>query len=136
MPKSREEFFSTVDILSIHIFANEQTRGIVKASDLAMMKPTSLLVNTSRARLIEEGALVEALKKGRPGRAAVDVYEDEPIVGGNHPLLKLPNALCTPHLGYDVKGAFESFYSVAIDSILAYAEGKPINVLNPEALKK
>jgi D-3-phosphoglycerate dehydrogenase / 2-oxoglutarate reductase len=135
MPATREEFFSTVDILSLHIFYNEETRGIITSADLARMKPTSLLINTSRARLIQEGALVAALGKGRPGRAAVDVYEDEPIVNGDHPLLKLPNVLCTPHLGYAVTSAFEGFYGKAIDSILAFASGDPVNVLNPEALQ-
>lgn len=134
MPASREEFFETSDILSLHIYYNEQTRGIVTAADLARMKSTALLVNTSRARLIEEGALVEALKRGRPGYAAVDVYEEEPVLNGNHPLLKLPNALCTPHLGYAADTTYESLYNIAIDSILGFAAGKPVNVLNPAAL--
>src|SRR6478672_13680571 len=99
------------------------------------MKHTALLVNTSRAGLIEEGALVEALKKGRPGFAAVDVYEEEPVVGGAHPLLALPNALCTPHLGYAVDYQFERIYNVAIHHILAFAAGKPENIINPQALR-
>jgi D-3-phosphoglycerate dehydrogenase len=136
MPATREAFFSTADIVSLHIFANEETRGIITAADLALMKPSSLLVNTSRARLIQEGALVAALKQGRPGRAAVDVYEEEPVLNGDHPLLKMPNVICTPHLGYAVTHAFESLYGAAIDSILAYAAGKPVNVLNPEVFKK
>jgi D-3-phosphoglycerate dehydrogenase / 2-oxoglutarate reductase len=136
MPATREEFFSTVDILSLHIFANRETRGIITAADLACMKPTALLVNTSRARLIQEGALVAALKQGRPGRAAVDVYEEEPILNGDHPLLKMPNVICTPHLGYAVTNTFESMHGTAIDSILGYASGSPVNVLNPEALNK
>lgn len=135
MPATREEFFAAVDILSLHIFANEETRGIITAGDLARMKPTSLLVNTSRARVIQEGALVAALKRGRPGRAAVDVYEDEPVVNGNHPLLKMPNVICTPHLGYAVTSTFENMYGKAIDSILGYAAGNLVNVLNPEALQ-
>lgn len=134
MSATREAFFSTADIISLHIFANEETRGIITAADLAQMKPSALLVNTSRARLIQEGALVEALRKGRPGRAAVDVYESEPVLNGDHPLLKMPNVICTPHLGYAVTSSFESLYGTAIDSILAFAAGKPINVLNPQAL--
>lgn len=134
MPATREEFFAASDVLSLHIFANEQTRGIVTAANLARMKPTSLLVNTSRARLIEAGALEAALQQGRPGRAAVDVYEEEPVLNGNHPLLKMPNVICTPHLGYAVTGTFEHLYNAAIDSILGYAAGKPVNVLNPEVL--
>jgi D-3-phosphoglycerate dehydrogenase len=100
------------------------------------MKPTALLVNTSRAPIIEQGALVDALKKGRPGFAAVDVYEDEPVVGATHPLLKMKNALCTPHLGYAEKGGYEAIYKLAVDQLLAYVDGKPINVANPEALGK
>lgn len=136
MPVTRAEFFAQCDVLSLHIFANEETHGIIKAVDLALMKPTSLLVNTSRARLIEEGALVAALKQGRPGRAAVDVYETEPVLNGDHPLLKLPNVICTPHLGYAVSSMFERLYGAAIDSILGYAAGAPVNVLNPEVLAK
>ena len=135
MPATREAFFAESDIVSLHIFANEQTRGIVTAADLAMMKPTALLVNTSRARLIQEGALVAALKQGRPGFAAVDVFETEPVLNGDHPLLKMPNVICTPHLGYAVVQQFESLYAVAIDSLLGYAAGKPVNVLNPEVFQ-
>lgn len=134
MPESREAFFSTADIVSLHIFANEQTRGIITAADLALMKPTSLFVNTSRARLVEPGALEVALKQGRPGRAAVDVFEQEPVLNGDHPLLKMPNVICTPHLGYAVTSTFEGMYGAAIDSLLGYAAGKPVNVLNPEVL--
>jgi D-3-phosphoglycerate dehydrogenase len=129
VPPSREAFFAQADVLTLHLFANAQTEGIVKAADLACMKPTSLLVNTSRMRLIEPGALVEALKNGRPGRAAVDVYEDEPVLGAKHPLLHMPNVHCTPHLGYAVEEKFEAFYRTAIDNILAFAAGKPINVV-------
>jgi D-3-phosphoglycerate dehydrogenase len=100
------------------------------------MKPTALIVNTSRAPIIAEGALVEALKRGRPGRAAVDVYEEEPVLGVNHPLLKLDNVICTPHLGYVEQATYESYFGTAIEQILAFAAGKPINVLNPEALGK
>ncbi len=135
MAATRQAFFKKADILTLHLFANEETRGIVTAADLALMKPTSLLVNTSRARLIEDCALVAALKQGRPGYAAVDVYETEPIADGNHPLLKMPNVICTPHLGYAVTNTFEHLYGAAIDSILGYASGHPVNVLNPEVLR-
>jgi D-3-phosphoglycerate dehydrogenase len=130
----REAFFAGADVLSLHLPLEPATRGIVTAADLARMKPTALIVNTSRAALIEEGALVKALERGRPGRAAVDVYESEPVTGGNHPLLKLPNVLATPHLGYNVRELYEVLYGHAIDNIVAYAEGRPANVLNPEAL--
>ena len=122
--------------MSLHIPLNKETRGIVKHSDLARMKPTALIVNTSRGPIIEEGALVRALKEGRPGFGAVDVYDDEPVLNGNHPLLKMDNVVCTPHLGYVDRDTYEKYYGAAVDSILAYAEGKPINVLNPEVLKK
>jgi D-3-phosphoglycerate dehydrogenase len=126
----RETFFEAADVLSLHLPANEQTRGIVSAADLARMKPDALLVNTSRASIIAEGALVEALRRGRPGFAAVDVYEEEPVVGAaQHPLLGLPNALCTPHLGYVERDTLEGMYGIAVDQLLAYAAGKPINVV-------
>ena len=133
---SREAFFESADVLSLHIVSNKETRGIVTAADLARMKPTALLVNTSRAPLIAEGALVAALEKGRPGFAAVDVYEDEPVVGAAHPLLKMKNALCSPHLGYAEAESYEALAAIAVDQLLAYADGKPINVANPEALAK
>lgn len=97
------------------------------------MKPTALLVNTSRAELIERGALVHALSQGRPGFAAVDVYEEEPVLGADHPLLRLPNALCTPHIGYVEKDNYERYFGIAFDHIVAYAQGRPTGVLNPEA---
>ena len=133
---SREAFFENCDIISLHLKSNEGTRGIVTAADLARMKPTSLLVNTSRAPIIEDGALVDALKKGRPGFAAVDVFEIEPVLGANHPLLKMENALCAPHLGYNEKSSYETVYAGGVEQILAYAAGKPVNVLNPEVLEK
>jgi D-3-phosphoglycerate dehydrogenase / 2-oxoglutarate reductase len=131
---SREEFFSSADVLTLHLPLNAETRGIVKGADLARMKPTALIVNTSRAPLIEEGALVESLKQGRPGRAAVDVYEDEPILGANHPLVKMRGVVCTPHLGYVETENYSSIYSTAVDNIVAFIGGRPINVLNPEVL--
>lgn len=136
VPATREEFFGNADIVSIHIPLNKETRGIVTAADLACMKPSALFVNTSRAPLVAPNALVEALKKGRPGFAAIDVYEDEPVVGGNHPLLKMANVVCTPHLGYVEQATYESYYGSAIDGIVGFAQGKPVNVLNPEALAK
>jgi D-3-phosphoglycerate dehydrogenase / 2-oxoglutarate reductase len=132
---SREAFFAEADVLCIHLPLNAETRGIVKAEDLARMKPTALIVNTSRAAIIASGALVEALKKGRPGFAAVDVYEDEPVLGASHPLLGMANAICTPHLGYVEKTTYESYFGQAIDNVLAYASGKPVNVVNPEVLQ-
>jgi D-3-phosphoglycerate dehydrogenase / 2-oxoglutarate reductase len=133
---SREAFFENADVISLHLPGNQETRGIVKADDLARMKPTALLVNTSRALIIAEGALVAALHQGRPGFAAVDVYEEEPVVGAQHPLLQMANVLCTPHLGYAERGSYEALYTLAVDQLLAFAEGKPINVANPEAVGK
>ena len=134
--KSREAFFAEADILSLHLPLNKETQGIVTAADLALMKPSALLANTSRAGLIAQGALVNALKAGRPGMAAVDVYEDEPVLGAAHPLLKMDNVICTPHLGYVEKDTYEDYYGVVVDQIVAYAAGNPINVVNPEALAK
>ena len=134
--ESREWFFANCDIVSLHLPLNKETRGIVKAADLALMKPTALLVNTSRAPLIEAGALVAALKQGRPGRAAIDVFEEEPVIGAGHPLLQLDNALCTPHLGYVEEATYEAYYGAAIDNLVAYAAGQPANVLNADVLKR
>jgi len=131
---SREAFFESCDVLSLHIRLADATRGIVKAADLARMKPTALLVNTSRAPLIEPGALVAALKAGRPGMAAVDVYEKEPLTDVNDPLLKLPNALCTPHIGYVSREEYETQFSDIFDQVVAYAAGKPANVVNEKVL--
>ena len=133
---SRAAFFEQSDVLSLHLPGNRETRGIITADDLARMQPTALLVNTSRAPIIAEGALVAALRQGRPGFAAVDVYEEEPVVGARHPLLDMPNALCTPHLGYAERGSYEALYSLAVDQLLAFAAGQPINVVNPEAVGK
>jgi D-3-phosphoglycerate dehydrogenase len=133
---SREAFFEGADVLSLHLPGGTETRGIVTADDLARMKPTALLVNTSRAPIIEEGALVAALGKGRPGFAAVDVFETEPVVGAAHPLLKMPNALCTPHLGYAEREGYEGIYAGGVERLLAWAAGTPIDVINPEALER
>lgn len=132
---SKAEFFASCDVLSLHMRLVEATRGIVTAADLARMKPTALLVNTSRAGLIEPDALVNALRAGRPGFAAVDVYESEPVVDPNHPLLKLNNALCTPHIGYVSREEYELQFADIFDQIVSYSAGKPTNVVNPEVLK-
>ncbi|ROZ78838.1 D-2-hydroxyacid dehydrogenase family protein [Ramlibacter sp. WS9] len=135
IPASREEFFAQSDVLSLHVRLNEETRGSVTAHDLACMKPTALLVNTSRAELISPGVLATALKAGRPGMAAVDVFENEPVFDGKDPLLALPNALCTPHIGYVEVDNHEIAYGNAFKNIIAFDAGKPINVHNPEAVK-
>jgi len=127
---SREAFFAEADVLSLHLALNAATQGIVTAADLARMKPTALLVNTSRAQIVAPGALAEALARGRPGRAAVDVYEEEPVLGADHPLIGLPNALCTPHLGYVEESVYAALYGTAIEQLLAYAAGAPVNVVD------
>jgi D-3-phosphoglycerate dehydrogenase len=131
---SREAFFEQSDVVSLHLRLRPETRGIVTAEDLARMKPTALIVNTSRAGLIAPGALVEALRKGRPGMAAVDVYEEEPVLGANHPLVNMDNVVATPHLGYVERDGYESQFSSSFEQVLAFAAGKPINVINPDAL--
>ncbi|XHS77847.1 D-2-hydroxyacid dehydrogenase family protein [Burkholderiaceae bacterium UC74_6] len=131
---SREELFETSDVLSLHLRLSDETRGVVKADDLALMKPTALIVNTSRAELVEDTALVAALNRGRPGMAAVDVFESEPILQG-HQLLRLENAVCTPHIGYVEQDSYEMYFSAAFDNVLAYINGAPTNIVNPEALK-
>jgi D-3-phosphoglycerate dehydrogenase len=132
---SKAAFFADCDVISLHMRLVEATRGIVTAADLKRMKPTALLVNTSRAPLIEPGALLEALRQGRPGMAAVDVYEDEPVLDPDHPLLKMPNVVCTPHIGYVTREEYETQFVDIFDQITAYAAGTPINVINPDALK-
>jgi D-3-phosphoglycerate dehydrogenase len=133
---SREAFFADSDVVSLHLRLIPETRGIVTAHDLARMKPTSLLVNTSRAGLIAPGVLEAALKAGRPGMAAVDVFEEEPIVDGKHPLLAMDNVIAVPHLGYVEYGSLSNMFETIFDQVVAYANGTPINVQNPEALKK
>ena len=120
----KQTLFTASDVLSLHLRLTKETRGIVTAADLASMKRDALLVNTSRAELIERNALVDALRAGRPGFAAVDVYEEEPILGAAHPLLSLDNALCTPHLGYVEKDSYELYFGQAFDQVVAFAEGK------------
>ncbi len=131
---SKEAFFAASDVLSLHMRLVDATRGIVTAADLARMKPSALLVNTSRAPLIEPDALVTALRRGRPGYAAVDVYESEPVVDTAHPLLQMSNVVRTPHLGYVTREEYEIQFTEIFDQILAYDAGKPINVINPEVL--
>ena len=132
--RSKEAFFEECDVISLHMRLVEGTRGIVKAADLARMTPTALIVNTSRAPLIESGALEAALNLGRPGMAAVDVFESEPILGAAHPLIAMENAVCTPHIGYVERGGYEGQFTSSFGQIIAYLEGKPVNVVNPEAL--
>ncbi|MFL6289485.1 MAG: D-2-hydroxyacid dehydrogenase family protein [Thermoanaerobaculia bacterium] len=126
----REELFERSDVLSLHLKLGAETRGIVTAADLARMRPDALLVNTSRAELIADGALETALRAGRPGRAAVDVYEEEPVLGAAHPLLALDNAVCTPHLGYVEKDSYELYFGQAFDQVVAFAEGRPVNAIS------
>ncbi len=132
--QSQEAFFEASDVLSLHLRLNESTRGIVKLDALSRMKPTALLVNTSRAELIEEGALVSALNRGRPGMAAVDVFESEPILQG-HPLLRLENAVCTPHIGYVEQDSYELYFGQAFDNVVSFIKGSPTNIVNPGALQ-
>lgn len=131
---SQEDFYGACDVITLHMRLVPGTRGIVTAADLARMKPTSLLVNTSRAPLIESGALVRALESGRPGAAAVDVFDEEPVRDPNHPLLQMPNVVCTPHIGYVTRDEYELQFSDVFDQIVAYAAGSPINVVNPVVL--
>ena len=132
---SKQEFFAACDVITLHMRLVDATRHIVTAADLARMKPSALLVNTSRAPLIEPGVLVEALKRGQPGMAAVDVYEQEPLRDTAHPLLNMPNVVCTPHLGYVTRDEYEVQFVDIFDQITSYAAGNPINVVNPDVLK-
>ena len=131
---SKAQFFEESDVLSLHMRLVDATRGIVGAADLARMRPSALLVNTSRAPLIQPGALVAALRAGRPGMAAVDVFEQEPIRDAAHPLLTMPNVVCTPHIGYVTRDEYEIQFADIFAQITAYAAGTPINVVNAEAL--
>jgi D-3-phosphoglycerate dehydrogenase len=134
--RGKEELFERSDVLCLLVRYSAATRGIVAADDLARMKPAALLVNTARAELIAPGALVAALKKGRPGYAAVDVYENEPVLNGDHPLLELDNALCTPHTAWLEQDTYEMYFGEAFDNILAFIGGSPVNVINPEVLAR
>ncbi|MFI5001472.1 MAG: D-2-hydroxyacid dehydrogenase family protein [Reyranellales bacterium] len=131
---SKTAIFEQCDVLSLHMRLVEATRGIVTAADLARMKATSLLVNTSRAPLIAPDALVAALRAGRPGMAAVDVFEDEPVFDPKHPLLTMPNVICTPHIGYVSRDEYEVQFSDIFDQVVSYAAGTPTNVVNPAVL--
>lgn len=131
---SKAELFEQSDVLVLMVRLMSATRGIVTAGDLARMKPTALFVNTARAELVAPGALVEALERGRPGWAAVDVYENEPVLNGDHPLLKLGSALCTPHTAWLEQNTYETYFGEAFDNILAYLSGRPLNIVNPEVL--
>jgi D-3-phosphoglycerate dehydrogenase / 2-oxoglutarate reductase len=128
-------FFETCDVISLHMRLVDATRGIVTGGDLARMQPTALIVNTSRAQLIESGALENALRSGRPGMAAVDVFEEEPLRDPNHPLLEMPNVVCTPHIGYVTRDEYDLQFADIFDQITAYAAGNPIHVVNPAVLK-
>jgi D-3-phosphoglycerate dehydrogenase len=132
---SKAVLFEESDVVSLHLRLVDATRGMVTGGDLARMKPTALLVNTSRAQLIAPGALAAALRVGRPGMAALDVFEEEPVRDTAHPLLNMPNVVCTPHLGYVAREEYELAFADIFDQIIAYAAGTPVNVVNPDALK-
>ncbi|MCW2313520.1 D-2-hydroxyacid dehydrogenase family protein [Rhodoferax antarcticus] len=131
---TREELFEQSDVLSLHLRLNEETEGIVSMDDLSKMKPTALLVNISRAELIQHDALLSALNRGRPGMAAVDVYESEPILQG-HALLRLENCICTPHIGYVELDNYEAYFGAAFDNVVNFIKGRPTNIVNPGALQ-
>jgi D-3-phosphoglycerate dehydrogenase len=131
---SREELFTQSDVLSLHVRLSDESVGIVTLEDLGRMKPTSLLVNTSRAELVEHDALIAALNRGRPGMAAVDVFESEPILQG-HALLRLENCICTPHIGYVEIDTYEMYFGAAFDNVVNFIKGTPTNIVNPGALQ-
>ncbi len=131
--ESKDDLFQTSDVLSLHLQLSDSTAGCVRLDDLAMMKPTALLVNTSRAELIQPDALVAGLNRGRPGMAAVDVFESEPILQG-HALLRLENCVCTPHIGYVEQDSYEQMFGTAFDNVVNFIKGTPTNILNPGAL--
>jgi len=131
---SRQALFERSDVLSLHVRLRPDTRGMVGPEDLARMKPTALLINTSRAELIQPGALLPRLRAGRPGFAAVDVYEQEPVLNGDHPFLSMPNVLCTPHLGWAEWDNFELYYRECFEQIVAHAAGEPLRLANPDVL--
>jgi len=129
--KNKEDLFEQADVLSLHLRLRPDTKGIVGPDDLARMKPTALIVNTSRAELIQPDALLNALKSGRPGYAAVDVYENEPILDGDHPFLSMPNVVCTPHLGWAEWDNFELYFRECFEQILAYTKNNPLRLMQP-----
>ena len=132
--RSRDDFFAQCDVLSLHLRLSDDTRGTVRLDDLSKMKSTAVLVNTSRAELIEPDALMAALNRGRPGMAAVDVFESEPILQG-HALLRLENCICTPHIGYVEQNSYELYFSAAFDNVINFIKGTPTNIVNPGALQ-
>ncbi|MBX9740043.1 MAG: D-2-hydroxyacid dehydrogenase family protein [Beijerinckiaceae bacterium] len=134
--ESQDAFYAECDVVSVHMRLVDATRGIVKASHLARMKPTAIFLNTSRAQLVEPGGLVAALRAGRPGKAAVDVFEEEPLRDPAHPLLTMPNVVATPHIGFVSKEAFEKQFSEIFDQIVSFVAGSPTNVINPEVLAR
>jgi D-3-phosphoglycerate dehydrogenase len=136
LSNGKDDLFAQADVLTLHVRLTPETRGLVTRADLARMKPTSLFVNTSRAELVEPDALVEALRAGRPGFAAVDVYEHEPVLDADHPLLHLPNTLCTPHLGFVALDQLDEYFSDQFDRVLAFERGEPIDVVNPAAFTR
>ncbi len=131
---SREELFEQSDVLSLHLRLTEETQAIVRLEDLSRMKPSALLVNISRAELIEPDALLGALNRGRPGMAAIDVFESEPILQG-HALLRLENCICTPHIGYVEQDSYELYFGAAFDNVVNFIKGRPTNIVNPGALQ-
>ena len=133
---SKAELFERSDVLSLHVRLDQTTRGLVGPEDLARMKPTALLVNTSRAELIRPGALLETLRRGRPGYAAVDVYEEEPVRDGNHPFLAMPNVLCLPHLGWAEWTNFELYFRECFEQIAAFERGEPMRLANPQVVPR
>ncbi|HEU5275246.1 MAG TPA: D-2-hydroxyacid dehydrogenase family protein [Xanthobacteraceae bacterium] len=128
----KAELFAASDVLSLHVRLTPETRGIVGPEDLARMKPTALIVNTSRAELVRPGALLAALRAGRPGYAAIDVYEEEPVMNGDHPFLKMPNVLCTPHLGWTEWDNFELYFAECFEQIAAFEHGREMRLINPQ----
>jgi D-3-phosphoglycerate dehydrogenase len=131
---TREAFFEESDVLSLHLRLHEATQGIVTLDDLSRMKPTSLFVNTSRAELLQPDVLISALNRGRPGLAAVDVFETEPILQG-HALLRLESCICTPHIGYVEQDSYELYFGAAFDNVVNFIKGTPTNIVNPGALQ-
>ena len=132
----RQQLYAESDVLSLHLRLTDETRHSIRAEDLAQMKRTALLVNTARADVLAPGALVVALRNGRPGFAAVDVYENEPVLNGNHPLLKMDNVICTPHSAWIEKGMFESYFGEAFSNVVGFASGEPVNLANPAVLAR
>lgn len=133
MAESKDALFEQSDVLSVHLRLNDETRGIVSVADLTRMKPTALFVNTSRAELVEENGLVTSLNRGRPGMAAIDVFETEPILQG-HTLLRMENCICTPHIGYVERESYEMYFGFAFQNILDVLQGNVDSVVNPTAL--